>query len=417
MRDINAKLIKFMNLIKFIHENKELPKRQKDKDLFMFYTTLQQSAKKSKDKQREGKKLNETETINLHYYNLVEEALSKYTLTKEQKLQLLIEFIRKNHRLPKVVTNGIGESEEFSDGTSMRDFFKHFKASTEEIKKKQNLKKELTKEELMYLKYDQLIKEELAKYKMTKQEKVEELIKFIYENQRLPRPKKFNKGKTEVLFRDKTDMSDFYRALKTKGNDILKNRRSNETLTIKDEETIDFYNRVQEALYSVKMKKEEKENQLIAFIHKNHRLPKLGEAQFQNGKDMRNYYTYLERDAKDSMKKFNNNHQLTAKKQQNLECYNKVKKALSLHKMGPEEIAKTSLSEIDLIIDYLELLRDKNSCEEMRLLCETIIKYKDLTEEEEKKLRSIFQKYIKCAYQQLEEKAENKMHDAMIKIK
>lgn len=417
MQDKNIKATKLINLLKFIHENKKLPKRQNDRDLFMFYTTIQQSAKIAKDKEEKGLKITKSETENLYFYMLVEDAITRYKLTSEQKLKRLIEFIRKKHRLPKITTKNSKKSERFEDGTEMRGFFDHFSKEVIKIKEKQRLNIELTSQELMYLKYDKLIQEQLRKYQMTNQEKVEELITFIYDNHRLPRPKQFNKGKSEVRYKDKTDMSKFYASLKAKKNDILKTGRENELLTIEEQEIIDAYNRIQEALCSVRITKDEKINELIAFIQKHYRLPKLGEAKFQNGKDLRNFYIWLERDAKDSMKKLDNDQTLTDIRKQNLKGYQKVQKTLSLYKMGLKEITKTDLSEIDTILNYLELLRDKNSYEEMTLLCETIIKNKDLDKEEEKKLRIIFQKYLEHAYQQSEERIENEMHDAIIKIK
>jgi len=403
MKDVNLKATKLMNLIGFIHKEKQLPKRQKDKELFMFYTTLQQAAKIAKDKENNGRFLNQTELENLYYYMLVEDAISKYKLTKKQKVEILIEYIEKNHHLPRRNKNNQKERVKYSDGTDMTSVLKQVMNISQEAIKKQNQNQKLSSLELINLEYRKLIYEALSKYKMTRKEKVEALIEFIKQHHRLPRPKQFNKEKREASFKDNTDMSNFYEALQEKRNKIIKDKGKNESFTTKEQEIIDDYDKIQETLRSVKMKKEEKEKELLMFIHNHHRLPRAKEALLSNGKDMRNFYNSIEHSVKYSNQKQLNNQPLTKTRQKDLECYNRIQKTLSLYKMDTQNKEETNLTEIEKIMNYLELLRTTNSYEEIILLCETIIENKNLNEVEEQKLRNVFQKYIKQVYH-LEEK-------------
>lgn len=466
---------KFEKLIEFIHENKCLPRREKDTDLYMVYSSLQQSAKLAKEKQIKGKKLGNIAQENLFNYNQIMETLRLYKPSKIEKLELLIKFIHENHRLPKNKKDSNSISEDsYKDGSDMRAFYDGFMSQVKKLKEKQKDGIPLKEKELIYLEYGKIIEEEVEKYKITIEEKVEQLIEFINKNHRLPRAKQFNNGKVEVkyrdntsmsifqlwiyseakrieekqkngelltkeeqeilyfrskieealksqkmtrqekveelinfieekhrlpkfkyynnneseaLFRDGTDMRNFYHVLMHKANEIDEKVKNKEILTEDEQKELDSFYQLQEILLSFKIKKEEKFEQLLEFVVKNHRLPRVEEVTYDDGTDMNKFYSRISNGRKLAIEKEKQGIPLTIKQQQNKNYYEKMHLVLNFYKQNKN-------SEIERIMEYLEKLRKESRQEEIILFCEVMIENKNLNEEEQENLRQVFNRYV-----------------------
>ena len=88
---------KFNKLIEFIHENKRLPRRNEDTELYMIYSSLQRSSKIALEKTQSHKKIGKIARENISYYEQLMEVLHLYKPSKEEKLDQLLDFIRKKH--------------------------------------------------------------------------------------------------------------------------------------------------------------------------------------------------------------------------------------------------------------------------------------------------------------------------------
>ena len=331
-------------LICFINQHQMLPKRNENKELFMFYTGLQQRAKKAKEKQKNGQKLGTIALKNLTYYNEIEQALLCYTQTKDEKIKELIEFIKKNKRLPRAKKQNDNQSEYlYKDEKDMYIFYKGFAKTINNLVKKQKQGDFLTDEELRYLEYNKTIKEELEKYKMTKEEKVNELIKFIETNQRLPYCKRYNNNQSEKTFRDNTDMGYFYIWLSETVNKANKKLKNKKDISKTEKENLEYFEQIQQILSKYKITRDEKVEILIELIKENYSLPNkrnlanCQNRQYKDNTDIKNLYKMIVQDANRIKKKIKNNEPLTEKDRKNLEYFNRIQEALRKYRVTKEE--------------------------------------------------------------------------------
>lgn len=351
MKDL-TKYEKYNRLISFIHEYKRLPRRNEETELYMIYSALQQSVTIANKNLELGRKIGPRTKENVEWYNQVMQTLRLYKPSKIEKLELLIDFIKTNHRLP---TNNDKEQFLFKDNTNMRGFYDGFMAQVRSIKEKQKQEIPLQEKEQVYLEYAKKIEEELSKYQMTKEEKVNELIEFIKAHHRLPRAKQFNGGEAEVRYKDNTSMSIFQLSILSEAKRIEKKKDNGETLTSEEQEVLCFNTRIKDALKSSKTAFDEKVDELIKFVEENHRLPKFkyyngekSEKTFKDGTDMRNFYHILKQKTRKTERKKKNNELVTLEEEYELKCINKIQKIIASSQISREK-------KLELLLEFIRI--------------------------------------------------------------
>lgn len=255
-------------IIKDIEKSHKLPKSgtsfKDETDKHHFYWNLQLAYKTLKEKEKNGEVLTKEELESIEYYEEVERTIAmyypklkkkrelseQYKISLKEKVDIIIEFIEINHRLPKQGKNGEPCEYIYQDGADMYRLYSNLQQNYKRCIEKEKRGESLTKAERKKVLYFESIQETLSMDVVTKEEKVEKIIEFIIEKKRTPKSKVNNNGQSEYLYRDGTDMYGVYWTLQQTSKKAKEKEARGETLTETEKENIEYFEKIQEVLAS-----------------------------------------------------------------------------------------------------------------------------------------------------------------------
>ena len=174
---------------------------------------------------------------------LLKKSLNKMTITKEEKIEKLIDAIHELHRLPKPKQNNDDVIEKtFADGTDMRNFYETLLKKIKKISKKNP--EDITGPEKQSIVNFIKVFDVLNVYEtVTDEERIEQLIRVINMYNTIP---------SKIKFFDKTSIRLFYDLLSYKVNTIL--YESIGPITKHDQDLIKNLNKIDEILWQIAFK-------------------------------------------------------------------------------------------------------------------------------------------------------------------
>lgn len=287
---ISNELDKYSKKAEYIKAIKNGKKNEAD---YIYYKALYNAWMNIKEKMNEAKPLTLKDIETIQAYIEICAIIDKYNNTDQ-----LLNTIDKIHRLPK--RNEL----KFTDQTDQRYYYDSIRKEAKLIHEKELRKEVLSEDEINLLAQYKKIRNKLYKYSKTRT-----LIQTIHELQRVPKIKEANGGIIERKFEDGTEQAVYYYYMRKKMTHIYYKMQNNEHLSLDDEETVDEYKKIKEAIdqYS-------KKTQFIKTLHELKRPPKtyalttkIPERTFTDGLDQFYYYHQILIDKDKLEEKIKNN--------------------------------------------------------------------------------------------------------------
>ena len=212
-----------------------------------YFEKLKNYVYKILEKKKKGINLTPRNKQALFEYEEIKNALKQYNIDKvlSYQAEIYIQTIHKLKRMPSLKKDNSDEAEAtFTNGVNQRSYYNHLIVKVNEIKEKQEKNIPLSPLEEQKLYDMKKIKEAKSQYKrkignskkkisynsLTLHQKTSELIKSINELHRLPRYVRLLK-RSERLFQDGCNQTDFYNSLRTKTNIIKEKQQNGQSIT------------------------------------------------------------------------------------------------------------------------------------------------------------------------------------------